>query len=142
MFVKLCLLKTSDTKVDPWACRMMTLRRFEGRPAVQVKRSQERAERMAWDSKAEREKAAVLERQVNDLQQETRMLTFQKDEAIGLQDVTDARLRVCYPVLTLLCSLALGKCMHYSLIACRQDNHLSSLQVMLRCSFISLGSIA
>ncbi|KAK9826544.1 hypothetical protein WJX74_001641 [Apatococcus lobatus] len=61
--------------------------------AHQVKRTQERVERMAWEAKAERERAAVLERQVNDLQQENRALTFQKEEAVGLQDITDARLR-------------------------------------------------
>lgn len=77
---------------------------------------------MAWEAQAEREKAAVLERQVNDLQQETRVLTFQKEEALGLHDVTDARLRVC-PTLShpsRLCSLPLGMCMHYGLLACRQ----------------------
>ena len=56
----------------------------------QMNRSQERAEGMAWEAKTERERAAVLERQVNDLQRENRALTFQKQEAIGLQDITDA----------------------------------------------------
>ena len=60
----------------------------------QMKRSQERAERMTWEAKTERERAAVLERQVNDLQQENRALTFQIEEVCGLQDITDARLRV------------------------------------------------
>ncbi len=47
-----------------------------------------------WEGKAANDRITALESQVGELQRENKAVNFQREEAVGLQDVTDARLRV------------------------------------------------